>query len=40
MGVAATTALTLAMADGPLPIGDVIGAVIIGAAGLYLYSMD
>jgi hypothetical protein len=38
MGTAATVALTLAMADGPLPVGDAIGAAIVGAVGLYLWA--
>ena len=37
MGTAATVAYTMALADGPLPIGDVIGASVIGITGLYLY---
>jgi len=37
MGTAATVAYTLALADGPLPIGDVIGASVLGVTGLYLY---
>lgn len=37
MGTAATVAYSLALADGPLPIGDVIGASVLGVTGLYLY---
>lgn len=37
MGTAATVAYTMALADGPLPIGDVIGASVLGVTGLYLY---
>lgn len=37
MGVAATTAVGLALADGPLPVGDILGGVVIGVAGLTLY---
>ena len=37
MGTSASVAFTLALADGPLPIGDVIGASVLGVTGLYLY---